>query len=437
MSRRLWVAGGLAFVVIIVIAAILLAIKEQEHTATVVEITNKVEAHPHPKDEWFPAIKDMTIYGGGQVRTLAESAARMELLEGIVRLSADSIFTVKESVTCQGTLLTSLFLQDGRLWIRLTTDQPHEFRVETGNAVAAVRDTHFSIRATEGETLVSVAEGEVELTAEGQSVTVAAEEQATVKPDQPPSPPEPMSDIERHMWATEGETPELAPPIGKVDTGMGGSLTIRGTVRDSSEAVAPDVYVSLTAYLGNVGEDIREVWNGKVITDEAGEYAFNNLPRVMEGHYQVWFSSPQGFERMYEGSGYYINENEIRSSTYSLNITVHPVTGSALSGVIQYEDTDGVTKNYLSSPIDPDHFIELNRGTADNIEYTVGFEGTIEDGGAMYIGNLAGGTYYFIFQYTRSDGVRVGCESPSIIIPTGKIKQFDYTIPLSSCNVME
>jgi hypothetical protein len=43
-------------------------------------------------------------------------------------------------------------------------------------------------------------------------VAVAALQQATVEPGQPPAPPEPMSDEERALWATEGEMPELAPP---------------------------------------------------------------------------------------------------------------------------------------------------------------------------------------------------------------------------------
>ena len=199
-------------VVAVAIALFLLTTTGQENTATVVEAINKVDAHPRPKDDWLPAAVGMAIYGGGQVRTGAASSARLELLEGVVRLSAESIFTVKESATRQGKLATTLFLQEGRLWAHLTSDQPHEFTVETGSAVAAVRDTRFSVRVADGETLVSVAEGEVELTAQEQSVTVAAEEQATVEPDQPPSPPEPLSTEERRMWATEGEMPELAPP---------------------------------------------------------------------------------------------------------------------------------------------------------------------------------------------------------------------------------
>jgi len=437
VKKRIWIIGGMVLVIAIAIALFVLSTRGQEHTATIVEAINKVDAHPRPKDDWQPAIVDMAIYGGGQVRTGAESLARLELPEGVVRLSADSVFTVKESVTRQGRLLTTLFLQKGRLWVNLTTDQPHEFAVETGNAVAAVRDTRFSVMVADGETLLSVAEGEVELAAQEQSVTVAAEEQATVTLDQPPSPPEPLSAEERRMWATEGEMPELAPPIGELDTGMGGNLSIRGVVRDSSGTVAPDVYVAVTVYREGGGGDMGQLWKGDLLTDETGAYAFNNLLRVEGGHYEVWFNGGQEYGRVYENSGYYINENETSGDLYLLDVTVHPVTGSAFSGVIQYEDADGATKNFLSSPPGTDLFVELNRGTDDNNEYTIGSEYFTDDGRAVYLSGLAGGTYYLIFQYKRSDGVRVGCSSPFFEIPPGETKQYDYTIPVSSCNIME
>ena len=212
MKKRVWNAGGSVLLCVIAVALFLVACEGQENTATVIEVVNRVDAHPHPEDDWQPAMERMVIYAGGLVRTGIDSSARLELLEGMVRLSADSIFTVKENATRQGRLLTTLFLQEGRLWANLTTDQPHEFTVETGNAVAAVRDTHFSVRSTEGETLVSVAEGEVELTAQGQSVTVVAGQQAIAEQGQPPTPPQPMSDEERALWATEGEMPELVTP---------------------------------------------------------------------------------------------------------------------------------------------------------------------------------------------------------------------------------
>jgi len=451
MKKSVWIVGGLMVVLIAVF--LLLSPVGQKNTATVVETINKVDAHPRLRDDWQPAVLGMAIYGGGQVRTGAASSAQLELLEGMVRLSANSIFTVKESAARQGKLVTTLFLQEGRLWVHLTTGQSHEFVVETGNAVAAVRDTRFSVRVSEGETLLSVAEGEVVLTVQGQSVTVEREEQVTVKAGRPPSPPEPMSDEERALWAVEGQMPELSPPtltpvpptptltplptstpppVGEVDMGMGGNLSIQGIVRDSSGRVASDVYVTITVFEKGGGWGRGRLWDGGVFTDEAGRYAFNNLLRVEGGHYEVWFNGREEYGKAYENGGYYINAHEISGDVYSLNVTVHPVTGSAFSGEIQYEDSDGTIKNYLSHPLGPDHFIELNRGTNANPEYAIGFEYLTNDGRRVYVNGLAGGTYYLVFQYRRSDGAWVETTSPSFEILPGETKQFDYTIPLET-----
>lgn len=214
IRKSLLTAVVIVGVLLLVIGAIsvfyLQSTTGEENTATVIEVVNQVEAYQRPADGWRSATVGMIVYSGEQVRTGTASSAHLRLLEGIIRLAADTLFTVKESITRQGNLLTGLFLQEGRLWVHVTTEQPHEFTVETGSAVAAVRDTRFSIKVADGQTFLSVAEGTAVLTAQGQSVTVTAGQQIVVEPGQPPSKPEPMSSEERMLWATEGEMPELA-----------------------------------------------------------------------------------------------------------------------------------------------------------------------------------------------------------------------------------
>jgi hypothetical protein len=248
-------------------------------------------------------------------------------------------------------------------------------------------------------------------------------------------------------------------PIGTLDTGMGGSLSVQGVVRDSSGDVASDVRVAITVYEGGVywepetggsGDRLLGEWN--IYTDETGSYSFDNLTNVEDGHYQVWFSGGQERGKVYENGGYYIvNEksgdvhvlsdgdprpdfghtHDGSGDTYSLNVTVHPVTGSALVAVIQYEDTDGATKNYFSKPLGPDRRIELNRATSPaDPGYTIG-DCFTSDGSEGYLNGLAGGTYYLIFQFIRSDGVATGHTSPAFEIGPGETKRFEYTIPLN------
>jgi hypothetical protein len=94
----------------------------------------------------------------------------------------------------------------------------------------------------DGETLLSVAEGEAVLKAQEQSVTVVAGQQATVELGQPPDQPEPMSDEERALWATEGEMPELAPP----------TPTLAPTATPVRVDMGVDVYCALTGPAGDL-----------------------------------------------------------------------------------------------------------------------------------------------------------------------------------------
>ena len=219
---------------------------------------------------------------------------------------------------------------------------------------------------------------------------------------------------------------------------MGGDLSIQGVVRDSSGNVAPDVYVTLGVFGGTRGWGRGVFGDEKVYTDETGFYSFNNVLRAEGGHYEVHFSGDHRYGKVYEGSAYWIGENRISGDVYVLNVTVHPVTGSAFSGVIQYEDADGSIKGFYSPPFikpRPEHAIELVRGTPGNIEYPIlglggtigGRFGSVPDNTIKWSG-LAGGTYYLRFNYRRSDGVLVWCLSPPFEIPPGETKQCEYTI---------
>jgi hypothetical protein len=249
-------------------------------------------------------------------------------------------------------------------------------------------------------------------------------------------------------------------PTGTLDTGMGGSLSVQGVVRDSSGDVASDVYVAVGVYGGGVdrepetgGSGSRLLGGWELYTDETGSYSFDNLTKVEEGHYQVWFNGGREYGKVYENSGYYIvNEKSGKvhlpsdaggrsdfrythdgsGDIYSLDVTVHPVTGSALVAVIHYEDADGTVKNYFSKPLGPDRFIELNRvASPADPGYTIGAEYFTSDGSNGYLKGLAGGTYYLVFQFARSDGVATGHTSPAFEIGPGETKRFEYTIPLN------
>ncbi len=262
----------------------------------------------------------------------------------------------------------------------------------------------------------------------------------------PTATPTPVPPMATHK-PTSTTTPQ---PTGKLDTGMGGSLSIQGVVMDTSGNAAPNVPIQLTVFEETVfwdktGSEYHRLGEWILYTDETGSYSFNHVPKVEKGHYEVWLSGDE-----YEVSGYYIleeggahllfigggnNRTHLDSSedngryTYTLDVTVNRVTGAVLCAAIQYKDADGVIKNYFSKSLGPDHRIELNRGTSHPAghEYTIS-DGFTSDGSEACLQGLAGGTYYLLFQYIKSDGVGAECVSPSFEIPSGETKQFEYTI---------
>ncbi|MBN1935048.1 MAG: carboxypeptidase regulatory-like domain-containing protein [Anaerolineae bacterium] len=220
-------------------------------------------------------------------------------------------------------------------------------------------------------------------------------------------------------------------PSGRLDSGMGGTLTIRGIVSDDSGKLVPNVYVSLTVYRARGGWDIGQLAKLGLYTDGAGSFSFDKLARLESGHYEVWFNGEHEYGKAYENRGSYIEAHQISGDVHVLDVTVHQATGSTFSGAIQYEDADGSIKSFYSPPFthpEPSHLVELVRGAPDNIEYNIGCEySSIVDGTVAWPG-LAGGTYHLRFTYKRSDGVLVRCAGPAFEILSGSIKRLEYTI---------
>ncbi len=231
--------------------------------------------------------------------------------------------------------------------------------------------------------------------------------------------------------ATRRPTSTATPWPSKVDTGMGGSLTIGGVVKDNFGKTVPNAYVVLVVYGAKGGWDIGQFAKWGLYTDETGSYSFDKIVRLESGHYELWFNGEHEYGNAYENSGYHIQAHEIRSNVHVLNVTVHAVTGSVFSGIIQYEDVDGSIKGFYSPPFtqsEPGHFIELFRGNPDNIEYPIGGQYGKISGETIEWSGLAGGIYHLKFTYRRLDGVLVRCNSPAFEIPSGGTKLLEYTI---------
>lgn len=105
--------------------------------ATVSEVVNVVEAKVVPAAGFQPVQDGAVIGVGGQVRTGAASRARVDLSEDtVVRLGADTVFTVEALTDSGGGPFMLVRLDLGRLWASLTGGS---LQVITPVGVASVR----------------------------------------------------------------------------------------------------------------------------------------------------------------------------------------------------------------------------------------------------------------------------------------------------------
>lgn len=260
----------------------------------------------------------------------------------------------------------------------------------------------------------------------------AAPTPTSLPPPEPTATSAPTSTATLRPTNTPIPTPTFTPtPPSKVNTGMKGDLTIRGTVRDSAGQVAPKVFVLLSVYGQAGGGDIGRFGQWTAYTDEMGAYAFEQMLKMEEGHYEVWFNGGQEYGKAYENSGYYVDANTIAGHSYVLDVTVYPVTGSALRAVIRYEDVDKSIKDFYADAFrrpETGHMAILRRGAPGKEQYSLGVEYSKIHGSTTEWSGLAGGTYTLSFIFRRLDGVLLECKSPAIEILPGQTKDWEYII---------
>lgn len=166
--------------------------------ARVVDFINKVDAHAQAGEDWLAALQDMAIYLGGEVWAKEASTARLQLAQDLVRVAPNTIFTFSEP----GANALQVDLQQGQLWLNIQGLQPGaSFEVTTPAASASVRGTRFSVRVgADGRTVVSVVDGSVAVTGQGQEVIVNPYQQTSIDTGQSPTPVITMTLQEHLLW---------------------------------------------------------------------------------------------------------------------------------------------------------------------------------------------------------------------------------------------
>lgn len=163
----------------------------REESATVVFVKGTVTLG----DE--PLLRDTDVVPGDRIETGPDGFVSLEFSNG-------SVVNLQPGTSAQLTRLNCLPDDDSCLIeilgesgimdadVQRRESQPNEFIINTPYASAAVRGTEFGFQADPSKLLVNVTEGDVGLTAAGESVDVPDGFGAVTEEGQPPSPPVPL-----------------------------------------------------------------------------------------------------------------------------------------------------------------------------------------------------------------------------------------------------
>ena len=135
-------------------------------TAALSELVNSVEVKAAAQVGFAPAVDGDTVEVGDQVRTGAQSSAKITLSDGtIVRVGADASFVLQEMVPSDENFVTRLKLEVGELWVSLVGGA---MEVETPVGVAAVRGSYagFAFDPVTGTLYIKCLEGSCDATNE-------------------------------------------------------------------------------------------------------------------------------------------------------------------------------------------------------------------------------------------------------------------------------
>ena len=160
-------------------------------TATLSRVDGVVEILPAAGATWRPAVAGDEVGSGDRLRTSALSAATLIFFDGSVTdLAAETEITLAQvSSRRRGggmVIVIHQWIGQTHTRVRPLPDAASRFAIETLTAVAAVRGTEFVISVEmDGSTWVRVAEGLVDVVAEGVAAQVRAGEELAVHPEEP------------------------------------------------------------------------------------------------------------------------------------------------------------------------------------------------------------------------------------------------------------
>lgn len=154
--------------------------------ATVIEISGTVQtARASTNGVWYAAHTNETLTARDKIRTREDSRAALRLIDrSLFRLGELSELTVESPADCQSP--ASVGLLRGLLMFFHRGD-PRDVEIRTRTVSAAIRGTEFQVEVAEnGRTVLTLFDGEVELSNPQGTLRIVSGEQAAVDPGQAP-----------------------------------------------------------------------------------------------------------------------------------------------------------------------------------------------------------------------------------------------------------
>ncbi|MEL6160640.1 MAG: FecR domain-containing protein [Cyanobacteria bacterium J06627_32] len=167
---------------------------------SVSNLTGYVEIVPRESRRRRAVKGDRLDMAGDVLITGPSSTARLDIDQaaGFITMAENSRIQVQTlSVTGNGGYITEMYVTQGqaRLRLRSLTNPASRIEIYTPAGVSGVRGTDFGVAVgPDGRTGVATLEGSVASSAQGQTVVVNAQQQSTIRPGEPPTPPEPLRD---------------------------------------------------------------------------------------------------------------------------------------------------------------------------------------------------------------------------------------------------
>jgi hypothetical protein len=193
--RRLLIVTVIAALVVVP-AALVITQQRAAAAATILSILDGSASVARGTAPFIAASDGDIVNAGDRVQTAERSHAMVTFFDGsTLEIEPATTVQIEEASSANGAVAIRIAQTIGRTWasVQKLTRVDSKFEVRTPTLVAAVRGTAFMTDVlADGTSSVRTTDGIVQVTAQGQTVAVAAGQTTTASPNAPPTAPAPV-----------------------------------------------------------------------------------------------------------------------------------------------------------------------------------------------------------------------------------------------------